>query len=190
MARTGQTRFAATLALLRGAVLLIAGFVALFWPNIALMAIVVAGGCLMIIDGVLSLASQDYSIERSWAFWLSLARGLIAVVAGVLVLFSPYLVTMITMSALAVICGIGAIVVGLIEAFIIIRDRRQHGAFWAPLAAAGLYIILGLALLFLPWAGALLIVQFGGGVLIALGIVLLVQAWSEVRDAPGTRSRA
>ena len=39
MARVERTRFAATIALLRGAVLLVAGIVALVWPTTALTAI-------------------------------------------------------------------------------------------------------------------------------------------------------
>jgi uncharacterized membrane protein HdeD (DUF308 family) len=190
MASTGPTRLAATMALLKGILLLVAGCVALFWPATALLAIVVAGGCLMVADGVLSLASQEYGSERAWPFWLGVTRGVIAVLAGALVLASPYLVSVITVAALALLCGIGAIVVGLIEGVIVIRDRRYYGSIWAPLLAAALYVVLGLVLLFMPMAGAVLVVQFGGAVLIALALVLLIQAWSGVRDAPGTRSRA
>lgn len=190
MAQVERTRFAATMALLKGLVILIGGVFALFWPMPALTAIVVIGGSLMIVDGLLSLASQNYSTGRSWPFWMALIRGVIAVVAGLLVLFSPYLVTIIAISALAIICGIGAVVVGVIEAIIIIRDRDQHTTFWAPLAAAALYVVIGLLLLFMPMAGAILIVQIGGGVLIALGLVLLWQAWMDVRNAPGARSHA
>jgi uncharacterized membrane protein HdeD (DUF308 family) len=190
MARHGQTRLTATMALLKGVILLVAGCVALFWPTIALMAIVVAGGCLMVVDGGLSLASQDYGSRRDWPFWLGVVRGAIAVLAGLLVLASPYLVGFVTLATLALLCGICAIVVGLIEGVTIIRDRSHYGSIWAPLVAAGLYIVLGLLLLFMPRSGAVLVIQFGGAVLVALGLVLLIQAWSGVRDAPGTRSRA
>src|SRR5690349_17098422 len=138
MAQAERTRFAATMALLKGLIILIVGVFALFWPMAALTAIVVVGGSLMIVDGLLSLASQNYSAGRDWPFWMALVRGVVAVVAGLLVLFSPYLVTVIAVGALAMICGIGAIIVGLIEAVIIVRDRDQHTTFWAPLAAAGL----------------------------------------------------
>jgi uncharacterized membrane protein HdeD (DUF308 family) len=190
MARVERTRFAATMALLRGLVILIAGVFAVFWPVSALTAIVVVGGALMIVDGILSLAGQNYGGERGWPFWLALARGIIAVLAGILVLTSPYLVTLIAVSALSTLCGLGAIVVGLIEAFIIIRNRDQHSTFWAPLAAAGLYVVLGLVLVFMPMAGAILVVQIGGAVLIVLGLVLLMQAWMDVRTAPGAGSHA
>ena len=112
MARVERTRFAATMALLRGLVILIAGVFAVFWPVSALTAIVVVGGALMIVDGVRSLAGQNYGDERGGPFGLGLARGIVAILAGILVLTSPYLATLIAVSALATICGLGAIVVG------------------------------------------------------------------------------
>ena len=78
----------------------------------------------------------------------------------------------------------------MIEAVIIIRNREQHSTFWAPLAAAALYIVFGLVLVFMPMAGVILVVQIGGAVLIVLGLVLLIQAWTDVRTAPGAGSRA
>jgi uncharacterized membrane protein HdeD (DUF308 family) len=112
------------------------------------------------------------------------------VLVGLLVLFSPYLVPAITLNTLAMLCGIGAIVVGLLEAIIIIRDRRQYSVFWAALLAAGLYVVLGLVLLLLPMEGAILVVQLAAVALIALGLLRMVQAWLEFRSAPGTRSLA
>ncbi len=190
MARVERTRFAATIALLRGLVLFIAGVAALMWPTTALTVIVIIGGCLIIVDGVLSLASQDYGASNTWPFWLGLVRGIISVLVGILVLLSPYIVPAITLNTLATVCGIGAILVGLLEAVIIIRNRRQHSVFWAALLAAGLYVVLGLVLLFLPMEGALLVVQLAAVALIALGLLRMVQAWLEFRSAPGTRSYA
>lgn len=190
MAKPSKTRFTATMALLRGAIMLAAGAFALLSPSNALIFIVVGGGCLIVIDGVMSLASQDFGAERHWPFWVALARGGIAVAVGLLVLFSPYLVGIMTMGTLAALCGLAAIVVGILEAIIIVRDRKAHDAFWAPLAAAALYVALGLILLFLPLSGALMAVRIGGIFLVALGLMRLMQAWKEVQNAPGTRSRA
>ncbi|WP_440589681.1 DUF308 domain-containing protein [Pelagibacterium mangrovi] len=93
------------------------------------------------------------------------------------------------MGTLAVLCGVVAIAVGIMEAVIIIRYHTQHDVFWAPLAAAGLYAVLGLLLLFLPLSGALLAMGAGGVILAALGLMRLLQAFKEVQNAPGTRSR-
>jgi uncharacterized membrane protein HdeD (DUF308 family) len=182
-----QTRFAATLALLRGIVLLIAGLFALIAPTTALTVIVVVGGCLLIIDGILGLASQDLGADRDWPFWLSLVRSVLAILAGLAILFSPYLATVMTIGFLATLVGLQAIVVGLIEIVIIIRNRSRQPSIWRALAAATLYVALGLLLLFIPFAGALLLVQIGGGILIVFAVLQLVQTWGVIRNSPGIR---
>src|SRR5262245_64874088 len=84
-----KTRYSATLALLRGVVLLAAGVFAIVSPSTALSLLVIVGGCLLVVDGILGLASQDYGVNRQWPFWLSLTRGILSVLIGLALLFSP-----------------------------------------------------------------------------------------------------
>jgi uncharacterized membrane protein HdeD (DUF308 family) len=185
-----RTRYSATLALLRGVVLLAAGVFAVVAPSTALSFIVVIGGCLLVIDGVLGLASQDYGINKQWPFWLSLTRGILSVVIGLVLLFSSYLTQFIPLGWLAALVAIPAIVVGLIEMTIIIRDRKLHKSIWAPLGGAMLYVILGLVLLFMPLAGALLAVQAGGVLVAVFAVLQLFQTWMSIRNTPGVRPAA
>jgi uncharacterized membrane protein HdeD (DUF308 family) len=187
MKQPEQTRFGATIALLRGVVLLVAGLIALFAPTMALTVIVVVGGCLLIVDGVLGVASQDYGADREWPFWLSLTRSILAIVAGAAILLSPYLATMITLGVLSTLVGLQAVAIGLIEIVIIVRDRKQYKSIWRAIAAAGLYVALGLLLLFIPFAGAVLLVQIGGGIVILFALLQLVQTWTAIRASPGIR---
>src|SRR5688500_5628487 len=106
MKQLQQTRFAATMGLLRGLVMLIAGTFALIWPTTALAVVVVVGGSLLIADGILGLASHDFAADRQWPFWLGLARSVLAIVAGLALLFSPYLATIISLSFLATFVGL------------------------------------------------------------------------------------
>jgi uncharacterized membrane protein HdeD (DUF308 family) len=182
-----KTRYAATLALLRGVVLLIAGIFAVMVPSVTLSFVVVIGGCLLVIDGVLGLASQDYGVNKAWPFWLSVSRGVLSVVIGLVLLFSPYLRQLVPLGALAALVAIPAIVVGVIEMIIIIRDRNQRKPIWAPLGGAALYILFGLLLLFMPLAGALLAVQAGGVLLAVFAILHLFQTWTSIRETPGVR---
>jgi len=89
--------------------------------------------------------------------------------------------------ALATIVAIPAIVVGIIEIIIIIRDRKSYNPIWAPLGAAALYVLLGLLLLFMPLAGTLLAVQVGGALLAIFAILQLYQTWMAIRETPGVR---
>ena len=182
-----KTRYSATLALLRGVVLLIAGIFAMVAPSTALSFLVVIGGCLLVIDGVLGLASQDYGVNRQWPFWLSFTRGVLSVVIGLALLFSSYLTQFIPISALAAIVAVPAIVASLIEIIIIIRDRKLHKPIWAPLGGATLYVLFGLLLLFMPLAGVLLAVQAGGVLVAVFAVLQLFQTWTSIRNAPGVR---
>ena len=99
--KASNKRLAITINLLRGVLLFVAGVLALFFPAIALRFALVAGGCLLVVDGVLgAIASQNYGIESSWPFWLSVTRGVLAVLAGLAVLFSPLLATVLTPTVL------------------------------------------------------------------------------------------
>lgn len=181
------TRFALTMALLRGLVLLVAGVFALVSPANALATIVIVGACLLIVDGVLGLASQDYGPDRKWPFWLSLTRSVLAIVAGLAILLTRFLIQVMPLGLLATLVGSLAVIIGLIEIAFIIRDRKRTPLRWKSLAAAGLYVAVGLLLLFAPFAGAVLLVQIGGAILVVFAILQLFQTWSAIRNSPGIR---
>lgn len=171
-------RLTITLNLLRGVLLFLAGVVAVAVPDVALRVVVIVGGAMLVVDGVLgALASQNYGIEASWPFWLSVTRGVLAVLAGLALMFSPLLVTILTPAFLAVAIAIGAIAVGLTELFILMRYREQFPPVWSTVVGALLYIALGVVLLALPFAGAMVLMQVGGALLAVFGLVQIVRAW-------------
>jgi len=182
-----QSRLSATIALLRALVLLIAGLFALFAPATALIVVVIVGGCLLIVDGALVLLGQNYAEGRPWPFWLNVTRGGLAILAGLLLLFGPYIVRVVTIEILATVVGLAAILIGLIEMFVIIRGRKQYQSIWAALLGAGLYVVLGLVLLFTPFAGKVLLVQIGGAIVAVVTVVQLIRTWLVIRDSAGVR---
>ena len=176
-------RWAVTFSLLRGALLLIGGLVAMFFPDYALRVVVVVGGTVLLVDGLLgALASQTYGIEASWPLWLSLVRGGLAALAGLLLLLSPLLAGLLTPGLLSLIIGLGAIAVGLTEAFILIRYRKNVPPVWTSVAGAALYVVLGALLIALPMTGALLLMQIGGGLVALFGLIQVVRSWGAARD--------
>lgn len=172
-------RLTITLNMLRGVLLFIGGAVAVALPELALKVVAVVGGAVLIVDGVLgALASQNYGIESSWPFWLSMTRGLLAIVAGLALMFSPLLVGVLTPAFLAVAIAIAAIAVGLTELFILMRYREQFPPIWSTVAGALIYIAVGVVLLALPFTGAVILMQIGGVLLALFGIVQVVRAWA------------
>lgn len=187
--KLSNKRLAITVNLLRGVLLFVAGLLALFLPGLALRFALVVGGCLLIVDGVLgAIASQNYGIESSWPFWLSVTRGVLAVLAGLAMLFSPMLATVLTPAFLSTTIGMGAIAVGLIELLILLRYRKEFPPVWSTLAGALIYIALGVLLLLLPMSGALLMMQVAGTLLAIFGLVQFIKAWATSGQALASRS--
>ena len=181
-----MTRLAASMALLRGIILLVAGLFALFSPVPALTFLVMVGGAILIVDGVLGLAALDYAGPRAWPFWVAMVRSVLAIIAGLAVVFSPYLVSVVSLSLLATLVGLQAIVIGLIEIVMTLRDRRDRATLWPRLAGAALYVALGLLLLFIPFASATVLMQVGGAILAVFALLQLVRTWRAIR-ASGPR---
>lgn len=175
-------RWAVTFSLLRGALFLIGGIVAVMLPDFALKVVVVVGGTVLIVDGILgALAAQHYGIESSWPYWLSLLRGGLAALAGILLLASPMLASTLTPEVLSWIIGIGAIAVGLTEAFILLRYRKNAPPIWTSVMGAAIYVLLGALLIALPMTGALRLMQIGGGLIALFGLIQIVRSWGAAK---------
>ena len=71
-----------------------------------------------------------------------------------------------------------AIIVGVMEIWVIIRERDSYAKIWPVLLSGALYIIFGIALLFAPLIGAVVMVIVGGVLAILFGAGLLAMAWS------------
>ena len=67
------------------------------------------------------------------------------------------------------------------EAVAALMGRGHYGAKWSAFVAGGLYVAFGLLLVFVPFAGAVLLMQIGGVMLIAYAAILLVRTWEAMR---------
>jgi uncharacterized membrane protein HdeD (DUF308 family) len=173
---------------LRGVLMVIAGIYAAIFPVQALTVLVVVGGVLLVIDGVLGLWSLTFGGAKTGNFWFDLVRNVLALVLGVLILLSPLLATLLTATFLIYLFAFQAILVGAMEIWVIIRERESYARIWPVLLSGALYIIFGIALLFWPVVGALVMVIFGGVLAILFGIGLLAMAWRLYQASKGTPS--
>lgn len=168
---------------LRGVLMIAAGIFAVVFPALALTVLVVAGGALLLVDGVLGLWSVTFGGARTGNFWFDVVRNALAVLIGVLILISPMLATILTTTFLVYLFAFQAIFVGAMEIWVVIRERESYARIWPVLLSGALYVILGLALMLAPFFGALVIVIFGGLLAILFGIGLLAMAWRLYRDS-------
>jgi uncharacterized membrane protein HdeD (DUF308 family) len=175
---------ATTLTALRGVVLIVAGVFALIYPREALRLLIFVGGGILILDGILNLASLKLSGPRDLTFWVVIARSVLAILGGLLILLTPWLVPMIALGTLRVIVGIQAICVGLLEICGLLLPRPKPMAqVWPILISGGAYALFGLALIVLPVGGATIVTQIVAVLMIVFAISLLVGVWRQRASA-------
>lgn len=172
-------RLALTVGLLRGVLLVAAGLIAIFFPALALQFAAIAGGCLLIVDGILGgFIGRAHGVESPWPFWLGVTRTTLVIAAGLALVFSPFLAAMIDPAKLAMAVGIGALGVGAIELIVLFWFRQDFPGTWFTWLGAVLYMALGLTLILLPFEGALLALQLGAAIVAVFGAVQVWKAWS------------
>lgn len=176
----GSVGLATTLTALRGVVLIVAGVFALIYPLQALRLLIFVGGGILILDGILNLASLRLSGPRDLTFWVGVVRSALAILAGLLVLLTPWLVPMIALTTLRVIVGVQAICVGLLEICGLLLPRPKPMAqVWPILISGGAYALFGLALIVLPVGGAVVVTQIVAVLMIVFAISVLVGVWRQ-----------
>lgn len=155
----------------------IAGLYAIIWPADALTVLVLAGGILLLIDGALGLWSLTFGGGKSGNYWFDVVANALSLILGVLILLSPLIATILTVTFLASLVGIAALIVGVMQIAVITREREHYARIW-PVVLSGLsYILLGLVFLFLPLISASIAVIFGGVMLVVFAFGLFGWAW-------------
>lgn len=167
----------ALITALRGVLMLIAGLYAIFAPTEALTVLVIAGGALMLVDGVLGLWSLTFGGAKTGNFWFDVVRNALGIIAGILILLSPLLATLLTATFLIYLVAFQAIIVGVMEISVIVRERAHYARIWPVLLSGVLYVLFGVTLLFWPVFGALVFVTFAGFMLVFFAIGLFGLAW-------------
>lgn len=159
---------------LRGIAAIVFGVLALLWPGITLLALIILFGAYAIVDGVLAIIAaiaprqrQDLPHARPW--WAYLLWGLLGIAAGIIAFLWPG----ITALALLYIIAFWAIVRGVMEIIAAIQLRRVITNEWLLILAGVLSIVIGIVLLGWPAAGALGLVWFIGFMSILLGAMLI-----------------
>ncbi|HHY49559.1 MAG TPA: hypothetical protein GYA10_07415 [Alphaproteobacteria bacterium] len=168
---------------IRGLLMLIAGIFAVFAPEAALVALTIVGGALILVDGLLGLWSLTFGGAKTGNYWFDVVRNVLSIVLGVLILVSPLLATLLTATLLIYLFAFQAIVVGVMEIVVIVREREHYVRIWPVLLSGALYVLFGVALLFAPWFGAILMMILGGILAILFGIGLLGLAWRLYQSA-------
>ncbi len=169
---TSVLRQHSTLFMIEGIVLVVLGVLAVAVPQIATLAVTIFLGWLFVISGVVGLATS-FMARGAPGFWWALLSGVVAIVAGVILIASPVqgaLSLTFVLVALFLLQGIATVMYA-------IAHRRQLSGRWAFMLCSG-FITLALAVTIIAglpatagWALGLLVgidLVFGGFALIAM----------------------
>ncbi len=157
------------LVVLRGIFAIIFGILALVWPGVTLLVLIIFFGAYSLVDGVAGVI-RAISARRSLPrWWLVLLSGLAGIAVGVITFAWPG----ITAFALLILIGVWAIVLGIFEIGAGIEGRKVVSDHWWLIVSGVLAVIFGILLLALPVAGALAIVWLIGVFAILEGIVFV-----------------
>jgi uncharacterized membrane protein HdeD (DUF308 family) len=162
---------------LRALLMLLAGLYAVIWPGSAIVLLVTVGAILLLIDGALGLWALTFGGAKTGNYWFDVIRNVLAIITGFLILISPILGALITVWFVVYLLAFQAILVGVMEIVIVLRERALYSKIWPVLVSGILYVVFGIALLFAPLFGALVLTVMGGVLMILFSIALGTLAW-------------
>jgi uncharacterized membrane protein HdeD (DUF308 family) len=156
--------------LFRGIIAVLLGILILVWPRIALAVLVYLFGALVLVGGIIAVATAlRYSHEQGWA--LLLVEGILGILAGVVAFAWPG----ITLLFFVFLIAAWAIVTGILEIVSAFMVPLGAGREWL-LGLTGLVsIIFGILIAIRPIAGLFAIVWLIGIYAIVLGILFIVR---------------
>jgi uncharacterized membrane protein HdeD (DUF308 family) len=145
-------------ALGRGAIAVVLGVIAIFWPDTAIFTFMLIWGLWALVDGVITLFLA-FQPELRAARTMLLVQGALGVVFGVLIVTHPG----ISASVVTWLAGVWFVVRGLLEALAAFGTSPRG----MLLASAAIDIVLGVLFMVNPGGSA-------KGITVVLGIVALV----------------
>lgn len=177
------TSLGTTFIAVRGVVMIVAAALAFGYPNEAVRFAVLVGGGILLLDGVLNLASLNFRDGRQIHLGIGLLRSVSAMLAGLLIVFSPWLLSILSVELLRWLIGLQAIVVGLIEALtplIESASTRRPGrstSLWGYVMSGAAYALFGLAIIVIPQSAAADLARVIAVLMIVYAASLFVRSW-------------
>jgi uncharacterized membrane protein HdeD (DUF308 family) len=158
--------------LTKGIIAIVFGVIAVLWPGITLLTLVILFGAFFLIDGIFTIviSTKHRKIQKQWRW--SLAAGIAGLALGIIVLSMPIvseIVLIYVVAAWAIIMG----VLGIINA---VRMRKQVNMGW-PLTSGIIGIAFGTVILITPFLAALVGTEVIGFFAIFWGISLCYHSY-------------
>lgn len=158
--------------LIWGIASIVLGLLLVFQPKMTSVILVLFMGAYWLVGGIIDIFASLRHREKSGWGW-KLTGGIIAIVAGLLVVLNPLVGTWLAVSFAFYLLAFSAIWNGIVNIFFgnKVRTRVGGGWSWGAFFLGLLQILIGIFLVFNPVSGVLALVWVVGIVLIVFGIM-------------------
>lgn len=164
------------MVVLQGILTLAVGMLIILHPQRTLVVLLQILGVFWVIEGGLLVIAAAFGHIYEIRWGALLGRGILSILAGVVILSYPLVSATITVSLLASILGLLAIVFGLMEIITALGIRETFSSKWSLMAGGILSGLVGIFLLAQPVLSAAVMMSLVGFLTIAAGLVRMVLA--------------
>jgi uncharacterized membrane protein HdeD (DUF308 family) len=154
--------------LLRGIAAIIFGGLALAWPGMTLVTLILFYGAYVLVDGVLAIVAAIAGGTLAPRWWLAVV-GLLGIAAGLLTFMMPGLTALVLLYFIA---G-WAIATGVFQIIGAIKLRHEIDNEWLLILGGIVSVLFGGAMFAAPGAGALALVTVIGIYAVIIGALLV-----------------
>lgn len=158
---------------LRGLFAIMFGLIAIVWPDITVFVIVTIFGAFLMLDGLIEIWVGFLGRGRDDDWWTDALLGILAVIAGIAVIAWPD----ITATGLIIFIGAVMTVYGATMIYQAIKLRTDINNEWILIANGALSLVLGVAFMIFPGAGAVSLIWLIALYIILFGVLLIVVGW-------------
>ena len=155
--------------LIRGIFAVFFGLVALLWPGVTLLALVLLFGVYAFVGGILAIVFASGQEDRD-VRWLVLLEGVLGIVLGVVAFLWPGAAAL----ALLYIIAAWAIITGIFQIAAAVGLRRMISGEWSLVLGGVASVVFGVLLAVWPMSGLLALVWIFGIYALVFGIMQLV----------------
>jgi uncharacterized membrane protein HdeD (DUF308 family) len=164
------------MVVLQGMLTLAFGVFIIVYPQRTIVVLLHILGVFWVLEGGLLVIAAAFGHMYAIRWGALLGRGLLSILAGVVILSYPLVSAMITVARLASILGLLAIVFGLMEMITAMGIRETFSSKWSLMVGGILSGLVGVFLLIHPFLSAAVTISLVGFLTITVGLVRMVLA--------------
>lgn len=159
---------------LRGILGILFGLVALFFPGVTILSLVLLFSAYMLVDGAFSIAGAIRSMGRNERWGWMLLNGICSILTAIVAFLWPGLTAIV----FVLIIAAWSIVSGALMLTAAYRMRRGAGARGWLIFGGILSVLFGMLLVIAPLIGAIVLTWWIGAYVLVLSIFMLVVAFN------------